>query len=556
MADDSKEDVATEDAVAEEVAPATEAPPADSIAAKLQRIRAVVSQGQQDAAEDELFEDEHAEDVAPTVAASAMSEDDAADAEEDVIAEATRDIEEAFDIDDEASAEASEGEDDDVAAILARFDADAAADAAGLDTTGSEETPAAEGATEDDLGLDSLAALMAADEDEIDTSETGENLFGESNAADEAEAAPEAPRRARLIKVKRADIDAALASGQLEEVEDEDDEGPTSLTDQEEAELLAELAEVEAELPTAQDVQSEAVEAEDEDDLVAESDDADIMADGDADDVEPAAEEAVAAPDEDDSIAAEIEDEDQAQGDSLFEEDEAQAEEAAVAEQPTARLLKDDDVSRLMAEAENQMEEPEGSSRRDAFAHLKAAVQAKKADADIGHDSIKAEGAFRSDLAEVVKPRRPEVNASRGNRPESARPAPLKLVAEQRVDVGAAPKGPVRPRRVATPQEAMTQDANGDDSFADYVAELGAHDLPALLEAAASYLSFVEGRDQFSRPQLMKTVRQVEKEDFSREDGLRSFGQLLRAGKIEKVSGGRFTVTGDIGYRPEQRAAG
>ena len=558
MADDSEEDVATEDTVAEEVAPATEAPPADSIAAKLQRIRAVVSQGQQDAAEDELFEDEHAEDVAPTIAASAMSEDDAADAEEDVIAEATRDIEEAFDIDDEASAEASEGEDDDVAAILARFDADAAADAAGLDTTGSEETPAAEGATEDDLGLDSLAALMAADEDEIDTSETGENLFGESNAADEAEAAPEAPRRARLIKVKRADIDAALASGQLEEVEDEDDEGPTSLTDQEEAELLAELAEVEAELPTAQDAQSEAVEAEDEDDLVAESDDADIMADGDADEVDPAAEEAVAAPDEDDSIAAEIEDEDEdrAQGDSLFEEDEAQAEEAAVAEQPTARLLKDDDVSRLMAEAENQMEEPEGSSRRNAFAHLKAAVQAKKADADIGNDSIKDEGAFRSDLAEVVKPRRPEVNASRGDRPESARPAPLKLVAEQRVDVGAAPKGPVRPRRVAAPQEAMTQDANGDDSFADYVAELGAHDLPALLEAAASYLSFVEGRDQFSRPQLMKTVRQVEKEDFSREDGLRSFGQLLRAGKIEKISGGRFTVTGDIGYRPEQRAAG
>ncbi|MEL6808103.1 MAG: hypothetical protein AAFO97_10005, partial [Pseudomonadota bacterium] len=189
------------------------------------------------------------------------------------------------------------------------------------------------------------------------------------------------------------------------------------------------------------------------------------------------------------------------------------------------------------------------------FAHLKAAVKAKKADSDIGSDSIKDEGAFRSDLAEVVKPRRPEVGSSRADRPEKARPAPLKLVAEQRVDIDTAPKGPVRPRRIAAPQEVAT-DAQGADSFADYAAELGANDLPALLEAAASYLSFVEGQDQFSRPQLMTKVRQIEKEDFSREDSLRSFGQLLRSGKIEKIAGGRFAVTSDIGYRPEQRAAG
>ena len=88
------------------------------------------------------------------------------------------------------------------------------------------------------------------------------------------------------------------------------------------------------------------------------------------------------------------------------------------------------------------------------------------------------------------------------------------------------------------------------------IRDRGAIELPALLEAAASYLSFVEGRDQFSRPQLMNTVRQVEKDEFSREDGLRSFGQLLRAGKIEKTKGGRFAVTNDIGFRPDERAVG
>ena len=70
-------------------------------------------------------------------------------------------------------------------------------------------------------------------------------------------------------------------------------------------------------------------------------------------------------------------------------------------------------------------------------------------------------------------------------------------------------------------------------------------------------MAFVEGFEQFSRPQLMTKVRQVGPEDgFSREDGLRSFGQLLRSGKIEKIKGGRFTVSDDIGYRPDQRAAG
>lgn len=85
---------------------------------------------------------------------------------------------------------------------------------------------------------------------------------------------------------------------------------------------------------------------------------------------------------------------------------------------------------------------------------------------------------------------------------------------------------------------------------------MGVTELPELLEAAAAYLSFVHGQDQFSRPQLMQQVRTVEKQNFNREDGLRTFGQLLRAGKIEKTKGGRFTVTNEIGFRPDEREAG
>ncbi|WP_299292387.1 hypothetical protein [uncultured Tateyamaria sp.] len=492
------------------VAEAADAAPQNSIAAKLQRIRAVVSQSQDDEDESPLFEDEHAEDFAPhsDIVDVADAEVDAQEhTAPDVIEDAARAIEASQDMDEAEQAAPEEDGDDDIAAILARFDTDtseAAVEAeaeAPVPTTEAAEAPAPE--KDDDLGLDTLAALLAADDGQPEDGDDGDNLFEDSLSAETDEADPvveeeatEAPRRARVIKVKRADIDAAIASGQLEEVEDaSEDDAEGTLSDEQEAELMAELAGVEAEL---------------EKDAVVES------ADASADEIASA----------DDDANADV-----------------------------APEINDDDVSRLMAEADNQMEEPEGSSRRNAFAHLKAAVMAKKADAGIGAESQEDEGAFRSDLASVVQPRRPAARGTRAERPEGKRPAPLKLVAEQRVDVDASPKGPVRPRRVAAVEEAPQPSADAA-SFADYASDMGAHDLPALLEAAASYLSFVEGRDQFSRPQLMTKVRQVEQGDFSREDGLRSFGQLLRAGKIEKIKGGRFAVTGDIGYRPDQRAAG
>jgi len=499
-------------AEAEDATPVADvdAEPQNSIAAKLQRIRAVVSQSQDEEDDSPLFEDEHAEDFAPQSDIVDVA-DPASDAEPpaapDVIEDAARAVEASQDLDEAESTEVDVDGDDDIAAILARFDTSDTGhtDAVAEEVEAEEPEAAATVDADDDLGLDTLAALLAADDGQPEDGDDGDNLFEDSVTADveveaeaEADAAPEeAPRRARVIKVKRADIDAAIASGQLEEVEDEsgaDAEG--SLSDEDEAELMAELAGVEAELAeTTVDDTADTAEAET----------APVM--------------------------------EAAEGDAAPE-------------------INDDDVSRLMAEADNQMEEPEGSSRRNAFAHLKAAVMAKKADAGIGTEGQEDEGAFRSDLASVVQPRRPAARGTRAERPEGKRPAPLKLVAEQRVDVDASPKGPVRPRRVAAVEDAPLPTNEDAANFADYASDMGAHDLPALLEAAASYLSFVEGRDQFSRPQLMTKVRQVEQGDFSREDGLRSFGQLLRAGKIEKIKGGRFAVTGDIGYRPDERAAG
>lgn len=223
----------------------------------------------------------------------------------------------------------------------------------------------------------------------------------------------------------------------------------------------------------------------------------------------------------------------------------------------TSRSVEDDSaVSRLMSETQGKMEEPEVGRRRNAIQHLRAAVAATKAEQELARNDAPADdgsGAYRDDLADVVRPRRPSAGQGQTARPGGAsRPAPLKLVAEQRIDTERA--APVQPRRVERPALEV---AGKDGGFVAYAEKMGAHRLPDLLEAAAAYLTFVEERDVFSRPQLMTKVRQVQGEEWSREDGLRTFGQLLRDGKIQKIRGGRFSVSDEIGFRPDDaREAG
>ncbi|MBR9765169.1 MAG: hypothetical protein GYB53_17010 [Rhodobacteraceae bacterium] len=240
-----------------------------------------------------------------------------------------------------------------------------------------------------------------------------------------------------------------------------------------------------------------------------------------------------------------------------------------------ARSLRDTDhgaqMDRILRETDNHFEQEDSTRRRSALAHLRAAVAAKKAEKAAGSDFAPREDttdAYREDLAQVVRPRRPAI-AHQSNAPARrgvpTRPAPLKLVAEQRIDVTGRAQGPVRPRRVSiadlarrddsAPQAAASASAP-DESFADYAAAVGARSLGELLEAAASYMSFMEHQPLFSRPQLMSRVRSLQPEGFSREDGLRAFGQLLREGKIRKAEAGRFSVSDSIGFRPEERAAG
>lgn len=321
--------------------------------------------------------------------------------------------------------------------------------------------------------------------------------------------APAPKPAARVIKVKRSDLEDAIASGTLEEVTDEAPN--SSLSAEDEAELQAELDAVAAELAEAQAALNPPDDAAAE--PIAQPEPSAPVRAGGADKIEAA--------------------------------------------RP--------DLSRLMAKAASKMDEPESSSRRSAYAHLRAAVAAAEAEESLGDGVAQADidAAYREDLANVVRPRRPDAveGSDRPSRLGHARPAPLKLVAEQRIDADEVlpQRGPIRPRRIASEAEVEDEAEAGTDhsaGFAIFAKEVGAKDLHELLEAAAAYLSFVEGREQFSRPQLMTRVKQVNERGFNREDGLRTFGQLLREGKIEKTSGGRFTASEQIGFRPARKAAG
>lgn len=206
-------------------------------------------------------------------------------------------------------------------------------------------------------------------------------------------------------------------------------------------------------------------------------------------------------------------------------------------------------VARLMEQTDDQMEGGETRRRQDAFVHLKAAVAAARAEGDDDQDEeAKAEAEFRRDLEDVIRP-----NPSR----PTGRLAPLVLVSEQRIDAPADLAG----RTAASAGNLALQDeeealAEATD-FTEFAERVGAVEMNDLLEAAAAYASHVEGRAEFTRPVIMRHVEAARgSEEFSREEGLRSFGTLLRNGTIRKLKRGKFEIAEDSKFAQEARAVG
>ena len=216
---------------------------ADSIADKLKRIRAVVSQQSGEDAAPDYSEDQHAmssaRKAAPVAAPVANVapeldiEDDEDDVENDVLASTLRDLEDALDADDalefddeteEAEYDDEESDDDDISAILSRLESEAEP----LEASDDDDEAFYDEDEDEDMGGNILAAMDGSDPSG-DADE--DNLF-DGEDAPEAVApppakpapAPVAAPRTRVLKVKRATLEAAIQSGKLEEYDDEDED--------------------------------------------------------------------------------------------------------------------------------------------------------------------------------------------------------------------------------------------------------------------------------------------------------------------------------------------
>lgn len=276
----------------------------------------------------------------------------------------------------------------------------------------------------------------------------------------------------------------------------------------------------------------------------------------------------------------------------------------------------DSEVARLLRQADDVMADADNRRRLDSIAHLKAAVVATEADRAVTGEAKPPAGAktepYRDDLAQVVqpdpepapvevKPRRKTVSVRPQEprpgtiRPGMVGPTPLVLVSEQRIDrlppaqapvpdgqplvalrtgrltgvIGAAAASPSMPQQklvLERPSHGASAEADDEEEFDDDLTEadeaglasfaerVGVRSMADMLEAAAAYATCIEQRGEFTRPQLMRRLMaSAGGKPVSREDGLRSFGTLLRTGRIEKVSRGHYTLADSSPYLTEAR---
>lgn len=529
-----------------------------SVAARLQRIREAAAHKTSEETLEDAFDEHEQELVAEAPSIEDAFEEDA----DELVAEDTDDS--AGDIE-ELIGDASEEPADEEETLEDAAEEEAAYDEEDLleESAAEDEPQADEFSDEDEDDFEQLLAdavsedteLAAADienEDAPTDDEFAELLKGiDTTTFDDEDEIAEKPQgspfTARVVHVKgvrdgddEADAEEllgddgddfeGLTSGTLDSIFDDEADGvdtESSLSEEDEADLMRELAEAELS-----------------------DDDEDTLLDEDAE-VEVADKE------------------------NLFSDD---PEEALANAQDLSALLTGEDseveVDRLMNEAENHLTSEETNRRRSTIEHLKAAVASKRADSEAGevdpedNDTV----AYVEDLADAVKPKRPVLSGPKTPRERVAPVAPLKLVAEQKIvpdtheptepRIRPTLVKPVRPRRIRATASAAAEAAavlepeieefaEAQETFVVYAERMEVSKLPEILEAAAAFVVYSEGLEKFSRPQLMGRVREVMGDEFTREDGLRAFGKLLREGKIVKVSGGRFTASETIGFQPE-----
>ncbi len=232
-------------------------------------------------------------------------------------------------------------------------------------------------------------------------------------------------------------------------------------------------------------------------------------------------------------------------------------------------------ADRIFQQADNHLEDTEARRRHSAIAHLKAAVSATVADRDIlgwrTRKNAEEEVAYREDLAKAVRPvstgSRATGNEASVEADEPEEPSKTPVASEWDEELLDAFEDDLETdmeplvldaddRIKAMEQRAKDAPPQAGENFSQFAERVGAQGLGELLEAAAAYSGQIQGIPQFSRPHIMKQVAEATNDSFSREDGLRSFGILLRQGKIEKLKRGVFVLSDNSRFVERDRLAG
>ncbi|WP_227285032.1 hypothetical protein [Boseongicola sp. H5] len=111
---------------------------------------------------------------------------------------------------------------------------------------------------------------------------------------------------------------------------------------------------------------------------------------------------------------------------------------------------------------------------------------------------------------------------------------------EDQTDASARPAADATDATATEETDAPAQPATG---FPAYLAKHDASTVQDKMELAAAYITHEEGRSVFGRPDLVRHMSAAGDDAADREEGLRAFGILLRDRLIKKVGRGEYRLT-------------
>jgi len=175
---------------------------------------------------------------------------------------------------------------------------------------------------------------------------------------------------------------------------------------------------------------------------------------------------------------------------------------------------------------------------RDAAPDAAQAAPAKPA-ADLPPDARPAEAAGEvPDAAPASPPPPPEAapRATAAPRQTASRLPVLRLVPDLRLDA---------PAEAAAPAAAANAAPAPDLGFEAYAARAGAQRLAERIEAAAAYLTVIEGRSRFEAAAVVGLVARHPPPDEPADALARAdaFAQLVRSGRLRRIEGNRYALT-------------